>query len=803
MDFSSYSVQAITRCRPLTPIPGSSSSSDENKKKNQSLLPRTNTSVSSSLLLSSSSSPPPHEQVLGCTADASTSTATSTSYTRLQRTLGLWDVIFYGVGCSVGAGIYSLVGIGADLAGPSIALSFFLCGMACCCTSLSYAEFAARVPLAGSAYTFTYVSFGELCAWLVGWNLTLGYAISAAVVARSWAEYLVGFLQGLPFFKEHHDREDGSSSGGSSMINLQVLTKLAISLPFFKNDDDDEEYTCCPLSMLIIGLCTVILVTGVKESTRFNTAMTVLNLSILLFVLLAGIGTGSVQPSQNLLPFFPHGMAGMARGAGLVFFSYLGFDMVACLSEECINPERNMPIGIVGSLAVSMTIYVSVSLVVVGMAPVHLLGHDTPIVNVLLANACCTPAQQQLQLLPSDTEDSFSCLSYADCGTTTTPLLHPILYVGSRLVSFGAIFGLTTATFACLMGQPRINFAAAKDGLLFPIFAKVHPKTGVPTIGTIITGVLTALAACFIDLESLANAISLGTLQVFSFVNAGVILLRLRGSTTTSNNNNKTTSIEKESDEEKEESTYPAAIQSTPGNISHDVLLDESTPLMTVAQQLQSSPFSAPLLMLREPKAIATARSLGLINKSSREIRQLVVQQEQQQDSYRNVKTSTTTDGTLYNTTPPATSSTTTTTNTTTTTIPTMRNEEQSPNKNNQHAIIGVVVFTLSSIGVALGLSNDGQLWIVLSCACLTGISAVVIYHQDFASALPPRTFQCPFVPTIPLLGILCNSYMMGSMPLQTWWVILMWLLVGLLFYLVYGIHHSELRHPKKKTIYS
>jgi APA family basic amino acid/polyamine antiporter len=449
MELESFSIHAISRRRPLPPV--TSCDGPSNGLEKESELPKR-------------------------------------APQKLKRTLNLLDLIFYGVGCSVGAGIYSLVGIGAKLAGPSIALSFLLCGTACCFTSLAYAEFAARVPLAGSAYTFTYVSFGELCGWLVGWNLTLGYAVSAAVVARSWAEYLVGFLQGLAFF-DH--------------VELAPwLTRLPIGA--------FEDYTCCPLSMLIIGFCTVVLVTGVKESTRFNTAMTILNLLVLGLVLLAGVGTGAVN-ADNLQPIFPNGMDGMARGAGLVFFAYLGFDMVACLSEEVQNPKRNMPIGIIGSLMVSMSIYVAVSVVVVGMAPVALLGEGVPIINALLANACCSHAEQ---LLEGATE---TCLSY-----TCSPVLHQVLYSGSRLISFGAIFGLTTATFACLMGQPRIFYSMAQDGLLFKIYARVSPTTGVPTVGTIITGIFTALVACLFDLESLANAISLGTLQVFT-----VSLLRL------------------------------------------------------------------------------------------------------------------------------------------------------------------------------------------------------------------------------------------------------------------------------------
>jgi amino acid transporter len=180
--------------------------------------------------------------------------------------------------------------------------------------------------------------------------------------------------------------------------------------------------------------------------------VTLLNLSVLLIVLLFGLG--QVQWHDNLTPVFPHGVAGMARGAGLVFFSYLGFDMVSCLSEEVQDAKRNMPIGIIGSLAVSMTIYITIAVVVVGMTPVALLGNDVPIVNALLANACCTPGQQQEQSLgfhvssTSSTSTTTSCLSYA-----CQPILHPLLYVASRIVSFGAIFGLTTATFTCKCGM--------------------------------------------------------------------------------------------------------------------------------------------------------------------------------------------------------------------------------------------------------------------------------------------------------------------------------------------------------------
>ena len=674
MDLSSYSVKSFTRRRPLTSTSTGNFPSEE--------------AISSSQQQHQPPSSSSAEQQQG---------QHQHQQQQLRRTLGLTDVVFYGVGCSVGAGIYSLVGIGAELAGPSIAVSFLVCGIACTFTSLSYAEFAARVPLAGSAYTFTYVSFGELAAWLVGWNLTLGYAVSAAVVAQSWADYLVGFLKGW--------------------VNLDwtYWTKFPYTAPMslWSNDDDDDdqshqpEYTCCPMSMVIIGVCTLILVTGVKESARFNTAMTILNLSILVFVLIAGIGSGSVHASDNLLPFFPKGIKGMASGAGLVFFSYLGFDMVACLSEECIDPNRNMPRGIIGSLFISMAIYVSVSLVVVGMAPINLLGRDTPITSALLANACCNAEQQKVSTAAD------SCLSYALCD----PMIHPILFVGSKFISFGAIFGLTTATFACLMGQPRITFAAANDGLLFPIFSRLNPRTGVPTWGTLLTGVMTAFVACFIDLEVLANAISLGTLQVFSFVNAGVILLRMRGATALNDPNT-------------------------------DV--DESTPLVPSAR--------GPTYAESSDKGNGmdiVATSLSLRQASSRQIRRVVLESE--------------------------------------------RGFLQWPSESESLPVYQVTIFTIAAIIAALGITNDWHPYVTMgSGLAMLGSTVLLCCHPTLPP--PTQTFACPAVPIVPLLGIMCNCYMMGSLPLSTWIAIATWLFVGLVFYLSYGIHHSKLQKSNSAT---
>jgi amino acid transporter len=672
----------------------------------------------------------------------------------------LIDLIFYGVGCSVGAGIYSLVGIGAHLAGPGIALSFALCGVACCFTSLAYAEFAARVPLAGSAYTFTYVSFGELCGWLVGWNLTLGYAVSASVVARSWAEYVVGFLQGLIRTNQYSLKEGNATVVTRTITNSTITTSISSFLHWSihaplpdllsprKNargeSDSYDNYECCPLAMVIIFFSTVVLLTGAKESTRFNTAMTVLNLSILGLVVCAGLGSGTALELDNLMPVLPHGWQGVGRAAGLVFFSYLGFDMVSCLSEEVKNPERNMPIGIIGSLLTSMFIYCTVSIVVVGMTPVELLGEDIPIVNALLANSCCNH-EQQVDAAATAASATTTCLSYA-----CQPIQHLYLYVGSRIVSFGAIFGLTTACFACLMGQPRIFFSMAQDGLLFKIYAQVNPHTGVPTMGTILTGLFTALVACFVDLESLANAISLGTLQVFTFVNAGVIILRMTPPALAKTMTTTISVPDEESDDSRDDELTKenATIDRNQSRYAHSHH-DERSPLLPdlggaviVRDSIRKGRKLDIQLLSNDPNILMDAG-----NPTTRDVQStLVVRTNGSWPHYLTVA----------------------------------------------YTICAVWGFAILSNADHHGsMTTIHMILLLLLTTCLCAC-AIVLWRLP--QVAPPHTFTCPCVPIVPLLGILCNSYMMGSLPASTWFAIFLWLLVGVTFYFGYGIHHSELR---------
>ena len=416
----------------------------------------------------------------------------SHSTTHLRRTLTALDLVLYGVGSSVGAGIYVLVGLGAVLAGPAISLSFALCGLACVLTSLSYADFAAKIPLTGSAYTYCYVALGEVWAWMVGWNLILNYGVSTSVVARAWADYTAAWAK--------------QAFGWTWMDWLAEFPLLG----------EEMGYHCSPLSTLIVGINTLILLRGVQDSSVFNNVMTILNLSVLLLVVVAGLASRSIQ-IDNLKPFVPHEWGSVLEGAGLVFFAFIGFDMVASLGEEVIHPQVNLPIGIVGSLLVSTLLYVSVSLAVVGMAPVSLLGDKVPIIHALLANGCCTH-DEQLASYASDV-----CLACDDSA------LRPLLVLVARIVSVGAILGLMASSFTSLMGQPRIFYRMAQDGLWFPLFGKVDPVTHVPSEGIVVTGIAAALLACFYPLQALANLISLGTLMVFTLVNGGVLVVRSEG----------------------------------------------------------------------------------------------------------------------------------------------------------------------------------------------------------------------------------------------------------------------------------
>lgn len=389
---------------------------------------------------------------------------------KLSRTLGIWDLIGYGIAGTVGTGIFVTVGQVANKeAGPAIIFSFLFAGIASLLSALCYSEFATRIPVSGSAYSFAYISLGEIVGWFVGWNLTLEYAFSASAVSRGWTGYLDSALQNMGYTMPRW------------LVGYNIFPSLALSLS--------------PLSSAVCIGCTIILLFGIKDSSRFNMVITAINIVVIFFVIILG---SFYVDSSNYNPFFPYGIQGTWNGVATVFFSYIGFDSVTTLAGEVKNPERALPLGVVGTLIGVTVLYISVGLVVTGMVP------------------------------------------YAQM-STSAPLSEAFSFVGlkwaSIIIGIASVTTMTATTLCSLIGQPRIFFQMAKDGLIFPIFSRVNLRTGVPVEGTIITGSISALITFCFSLDSLISMISIGTLLAFTVVCAGVIIIRYRNEDTAEHSN--------------------------------------------------------------------------------------------------------------------------------------------------------------------------------------------------------------------------------------------------------------------------
>ncbi|MFH0799769.1 MAG: amino acid permease [Pseudomonadota bacterium] len=407
---------------------------------------------------------------------------------RLKRVLGPVALTALGIGCIIGTGIFVLTGVAAhDKAGPALMLSFVVSGFACIMAALCYAEFAAMTPVAGSAYTYAYATMGELFAWIIGWDLVIEYAMASSAVAHGWSHYfqnLIGiFGINVPYALSRTPFDFDTA------IGQIVATGTIINLP----------------AIIITVILTAILVIGIKESARLNAVMVAIKIAVVFFVI--AVGAFYVKP-ENWYPFAPFGLGGlsifgktvlgqtsangqplgMLAGAAVIFFAYIGFDMVSTQAEEAVNPKRDIPIGIIASLLICTVLYIAVSAIITGMVPYNQINIDAPIAE-----------------------------AFKQVGLPWAQLI----------IALGALAGITSVLMAMMLGQSRVLLAMARDGLLpRSFFASVHERFRTPWKSTILTGAFVAVTAAVVPLRILAELVNIGTLLAFVMVCLAVLIMR-------------------------------------------------------------------------------------------------------------------------------------------------------------------------------------------------------------------------------------------------------------------------------------
>jgi amino acid transporter len=413
-------------------------------------------------------------------------------HTGLKKVLNVRDLTFMGIAAVVGAGIFSTIGTAAFNGGPGISMLFVLTAITCGFSALCYAEFASRVPIAGSAYTYAYVSFGELIAWIIGWALILEYAIGNIVVAISWSGYfnnlleafgihLPGWLTADPITAQNAYRlaQEATSKGEPLSASLQFVVNAWNTAPVLGGY---HIFINVP-AFIIVCLISYLTYLGIKESKRSTNAMVVFKIAVIIFVIIVGF---FFVDTNNWSPFMPNGIEGVLKGVSAVFYAYIGFDAISTTAEECKNPQRDLPKGMIYSLIICTVLYILIALVLTGMV-------------------------------------NFSVLNVND------PLAFVFERVGKEwigyIVSISAVVATTSVLLVFQLGQPRIWMSMSRDGLLPKAFGWIHPKYKTPWFATIITGLLVAIPSLFMQSSLMTDLTSIGTLFAFVLVSGGVLLL--------------------------------------------------------------------------------------------------------------------------------------------------------------------------------------------------------------------------------------------------------------------------------------
>jgi APA family basic amino acid/polyamine antiporter len=423
---------------------------------------------------------------------------------QLRRTLGPVQLTSLGIGAIIGAGIFSTVGTaaagGADHvgAGPALVISFIVVAVACGFAALCYAEFASMVPVSGSAYTYAYATLGELVAWIIGWDLILEYAVGNVAVAIGWSGYFQELLRGFKIewplwlgidYRSAAQAAAEVAKANAASVDLASLgvsvTRAAAALDAAPRIAGIPILFNLPAALIVLCI-TVVLVRGIRESARLNSGMVILKLAIIVFFL--GFGAFFVRP-ENWTPFAPNGWAGISAAAAIIFFAYIGFDAVSTASEEARNPQRDMPVGMIASLIICTVIYIGVALVLTGMVNYTKLGTAEPLAT-----------------------------AFSERGLNWT----------AAVISFGAVFATTSVLLVFQIGQPRILFSMARDGLLPQWAASVHKRFRTPHVTTILTGITVATFAGITNINEVVELCNIGTLFAFVIVAAGIIVLRIK-----------------------------------------------------------------------------------------------------------------------------------------------------------------------------------------------------------------------------------------------------------------------------------